>query len=1066
MLYRPKRSLLAAVLLSVVSVPSHAADIRPLHTQDLEYRLIGPFRASRTVGGVGIPTQPSVFFVGVNNGGVWKTDDYGWTWRPIFDDAPTGSVGDVAVSPSHPEVIWVGTGEGLHRPDLSVGDGIFKSADGGATWEHVGLSDVQQVGRIIVHPTDPDVVFVAALGHPYGPNEERGVFRTTDGGTRWEKVLYLDQNTGAIQVEFDPTNPEVLFADLWEHREGPWENARFSGPGSGLYKSTDGGDTWRRLTAGLPGAEDGLGRIGVGIAPSDPRRMYATVQVDQRGQAKQKGGTYRSDDAGESWRLVSTDERLHGRGEDFAEIRVHPEDPDVVFVGNIAAYRSDDAGATWTSIKGAPGGDDYHRIWINPLHPEIMLFVADQGAVVTVNGGRTWSSWYNQPTAQLYHVTTDNRFPYWVYGGQQESGAIGTASRGPGGQISFRDWMGVGADEYAYVAPDPRDPDVVYGGRVVRFDKRSGQSQNVAPEALRSGDYRILRTMPLLFHPLDPETLLFATNVLWKTTSGGRSWEIISPDLSRERPEVPESIGDFRTPELETMPRRGVIYAVSASPLELGTIWAGTDDGLVHVTRDGGATWSDVTPPGLSAWDKIAQIDAGHHDGGTAYVAVNAIRKSDMRPHVYRTHDGGASWERIVEGLHPMGPVNVVREDPLAPGLLFAGTERTVYFSVDDGERWHPLRRNLPPSSMRDLVIHTADGEHDLVVGTHGRSIWVLDDIAPLRELGEAVASADPFLFSPSPAVRVRWNMFSDTPLPPEEPAGANPPDGAILDYLLPRDAGEVRLEILDPDGRTVRTYSSTDPPERVDPTGLPHPAYWIRPPRPLGAGAGHHRFVWDLRHEPPRGAAREFSIAAVHERTPSGPHGPYVAPGRYTVRLTVDGVPTERSVDVRLDPRVEIEPDALRLQTDLSMRCYEAYHALQTIREAIDGALEETEERGAEERGDADVERRAALLALRGEGAPGEPDVLYGSIRATPDDTETVVDLQHKLLFLLSLLQSADARPTTQAQAAVEELERTATALGRRWLFLSSRASGASRGISTRREIPPLRSLRSLRSE
>ena len=468
-----------------------------------------------------------------------------------------------------------------------------------------------------------------------------------------------------------------------------------------------------------------MGSIGIGIAPSDSNRVYATVTTSKA------RGIYRSDDGGESWKLVSDDRRLRG------DIRVHPKNPDRVFVGTIASYRSDDGGATWTSIKGAPGGDDYQRIWINPEHPDIMLFTADQGATVTVNGGRTWSSWYNQPTAQLYHVATDNQFPYWVYGGQQESGAIGTSSRGNGGQISFRDWIGVGADEYAYVAPDPLNPDIIYGGRVVRFNKATGQAQNVAPEALRSGKYRILRTMPLLFHPADPKMLLFATNVLWKTTSGGQSWEIVSPDLSREQPEVPECIGDFRTAELETMPRRGVIYAVGASPLDVDTIWAGTDDGLVHVTRDGGGTWIDVTPPELRSWDKVSQLDAGHFDTQTAYMAVNAIRRNDMRPHIYRTHDGGATWTRIVSGLHDMGPVNVVREDPKQPKLLFAGTEREVYFSIDDGEHWQSLRMNMPASSIRDLVIH----EDDLVVGTHGRSIWILDNIAPLRELARAATS-------------------------------------------------------------------------------------------------------------------------------------------------------------------------------------------------------------------------------------------------------------------------------------------------------------------------------------
>ncbi len=1007
--------------------------------QSLQWRMIGPFRASRTVGAVGIPDQPNVFFIGINNGGVWKTDDYGRTWKPIFDEAPTGSVGDIAVSESHPDVLYVGSGEGLHRPDLGVGDGIFKSTDGGATWTHVGLSDVQQVGRLIVHPTDPDVVFVAGLGHPYGPNEERGVFRTTDGGATWEKVLYINHNTGAIQVEFDPTNPDVVFADMWEHREGPWENARFSGPNSGLYKSTDGGTTWRRLTEGLPTNEQGLGRIGVGIAPSNPNRMYATVD------ARENGGVYRSDDAGESWRRISTDRRLWGRGGDFGEIRVHPENPDVVFVGNIASYRSDDGGMTWTSLKGAPGGDDYHRLWINPKHPDIMLFAADQGAVVTVNGGQTWSSWYNQPTAQLYHVSTDNQFPYWVYGGQQESGAIAVASRGNGGQVSFRDWHGVGADEYAYVAPDPLNPNIVYGGRVMRFDRTTGQAQNVAPEAVRSGKYRILRTMPLLFSPVDPTTLFFATNVLFKTTTGGQSWEIISPDLSREQPEVPESIGDFRTPEMATMPRRGVIYAVAPSPLDANLIWAGTDDGLIHVTRDGGQTWQDVTPPALTAWSKISILAAGHFDTQTAYAAVNRIRLSDRQPHIYRTHDGGQTWQHITNGLPDHGPVNVVREDPKQPGLLFAGTERAVYVSFNDGDDWHPLRLNMAPSSVRDLVIH----EDDVVAGTHGRSIWILDNITPLRQM-DAAAAAEAFLFAPQTATRVRWNMFSDTPIPPEEPTGQNPPDGAIIDYYLKTPAAEVTLEILDSRGETVRRFSSTDAPERLDSTLLPHPTYWIRPPQVLATGAGMQRFVWDLRYAPPEGARRSYAIAAVYRTTPSSPLGPWVHPGQYTVRLDVDGQRLEQPLTVRLDPRVEVAAEALQQQHDLSMVCYDGYHEAQAARAQIQALR-------AQIQAHLDADRPAALkqaltaldeaaAAIEGSGTPGAPDLLYGSVYAAPPGEETLAGLQTTLLYLIELLQGADAQPTSQAVAAVDDQQQLLQNVLGRWNALKD---GALRSVN-----------------
>lgn len=992
-----------------------AQPIPKSYYEGLNYRMIGPFRAGRTVGVVGIPSQPNVFFMGMNNGGVWKTDDYGRTWGPIFDDAPTGSVGDVAVSASNPSIIYVGSGEGLHRPDLSVGDGVFKSTDGGKSWVHMGLDDVQQIARIIVHPTNPDMVMVAGLGHPYGGNEMRGVFRTTNGGKTWEKVLYIDHNTGAIQVEFDPTNPAVLFASMWEHQEGPWENASFSGTNSGLYKSTDGGSTWRQLTTGLPTATNGLGRVGIGISQSNPKIIYATVD------ARQLGGIYRSEDGGESWLRINEDRRLWGRGSDFAEIKVHPKNPEVVFVANVASYKSVNGGKSWTSMKGAPGGDDYHRIWINPTHPDIMIFAADQGATITVNGGKTWSSWYNQPTAQLYHVSTDNSFPYWVYGGQQESGAIGTASRGPGGQISFRDWMGVGSDEYAYVAPDPKDPNIIYGGRVMRFDKRTGQSQYVGPETLRSGNYRMLRTLPLVFHPKDPNMLLFATNVLWRTMNGGIDWEIISPDLTRKQPEVPASVGDFRTDEMETMPQRAVIYAVGPSPVDKNVIWAGTDDGLVHVTRDGGKTWNEVTPPDLKSWDKISQIDAGHFDAGTAYIAVNAIRKDDMLPHIYKTKDGGATWTKIVNGLHQAGPVNVVREDWKQPGLLFAGTEREVYFSVNDGGQWQSLRMNMPATSVRDLVIH----ENDLVIGTHGRSIWIMDNIQLLREMTSAT-TANIYLATSPDTYRVRDNMFLDTPLPPEEPAGQNPPDGAIIDYVIRNDQQTVVLEIVSPAGEIVRRYSSEDIPESVDTMAMPHPTYWIRPYSKIAKHAGHHRFVWDMRYAPPRGAKRQLAIASVYKRTPTGPQGPLVAPGNYTVRLTAGGDLLEKPLTIKMDPRVKVTDTDLELQTTYSLACYKSYHELQDMRTAIEAQLNGKKKL-----------KKAQYTSLRdmvGTGSPELPDVLYGSIYETSIERETIVSLQDKFLHVLAVLQSADTRPTNATLESVKKLQAIKAEMTKKW--------------------------------
>ena len=992
------------LILHLIGCNLHAQSIPPVHFQHLEYRMIGPFRAGRTVGAVGIPTQPNVFFIGVNNGGVWKTDDYGRTWLPIFDKMPTGSIGDIAVSPTNPEIIYVGTGEGLHRPDLSVGDGIYKSEDGGSTWNHLGLKDIQQVGRIIVHPSNPKEVFVAGLGHPYGANAERGVFRSQDGGKTWKKVLFINENTGAIQVEYNPSNPNILFASLWEHREGPWENGNFSGAHSGLFKSVDGGETWKPILQGLPGAMDGLGRIGICFAPSNTNQMYATVD------AKNNGGIYQSKDAGENWSLVSRDPRTWGRGSDFAEIKVHPNHPEILFIANVAAYKSIDGGKNWFSIKGAPGGDDYHRIWINPLQPDIMIFAADQGAVITVNGGKTWSSWYNQPTAQLYHVTTDNQFPYHVYGGQQESGAIGVASRGNGGQISFRDWYGVGADEYAYVAPDPLNPDIIYGGRVLKFNKKTGQTQYVGPENLRSGQHRVLRTMPLLFHPANPKMLLFATNKLWKTLDGGYHWEIISPDLSRDKPDVPVNIGVFKSPELNEMARRGVIYSVGPSPLDADLIWAGTDDGLIHITKDGGKSWSNVTPPTLRSWDKISQIDASHFDKNTAYISVNAFRLDDLNPYIYKTKDGGKTWTLITKGLSK-DPVNVVREDPKQAGLLFAGTENEVFFSADDGDNWQSLRLNMPATSIRDLVVK----ENDLVIGTHGRSIWILDDIAPLREIKKAFNND--FLYKPSQAFRVRWNMFSDTPLPPEEPTGKNPPDGAIIDYNLGENARLVTIEISDAQGNLIRKFSSTDVTEKLDTNTLGYPTYWFRPAQKVQTAKGPHRFVWDVRYATPKGAQRGYAIAAVYKNTPAGPDGPFVHPGSYKVKLNIDGFVMEKALDVKMDPRVSISEDDLNLQSKYALICYQAYHKLQDIRESLDEKIKS---------GNLSVDTITALKRKRGSGSPGGGDILYGSIYETSNEKETVVGLQEKFLFMLHVLQSADARPTPQSILAIEKMEAT----------------------------------------
>jgi photosystem II stability/assembly factor-like uncharacterized protein len=986
-----------------IVAPSLAEPIDARHYSGLRWRCIGPHRGGRTVGAAGIPGQPNVFFIGVNNGGVWKSTDYGRVWSPIFDDQPTGSIGTLAVAPSDPDVIYVGSGEGLQRPDLSVGDGVYKTIDGGKTWKHLGLRDGQQIPAIIVDPKNPDRVFVAVLGHPYGPNVERGIFRSLDGGATWEKVLFKDENTGGMALEFDPSNSQTIYAVLWAARQGPWENGEWRGPGSGLFKSTDGGATWKPLAQGLPSNEDGLGRIGIAISRSEPKRLFALVD------AGRAGGLFRSDDAGQSWRRVSNEQRIIGRGSDFAEVKIDPKNPDRIYIANTGCYRSDDAGQSFACIRGAPGGDDYHTIWINPDNPDIILLATDQGAIVTVNGGETFSSWYNQPTAQFYHVITDNRFPYWVYGGQQESGSAGVASRGKDGQITFRDWHPVGVEEYGYVAPDPLDPDIIYGGKITRFDRRTGQVQNISPEATRSGKYRFLRTAPVIFSPVDPKALYYAGNVLFKTTTGGQSWDVISPDLSREKTEVPPS---FMVSRNENVTRRGVIYTVAPSYKDAITIWCGTDDGSIHVTHDGGKNWTNVTPPNLTSWSKVSLIDAGRHDANTAYAAINRLRCDDLKPHILRTHDGGKTWIECVRGL-PDDPVNTVREDPVRQGLLFCGTERMVHVSFNDGDDWQPLRQNMPCTSIRDLVVK----DDDLVVGTHGRSFWILDDISPLRQLRKEVADSAAHLFAPQVATRVRWNLNTDTPLPPEEPAGQNPPDGAIFYYWLKTDSFEpITFEVLDSDQKPIYRLLSTDKPAEP-PRTLAIRTDWSRPPQFLSAKAGMHRFVWDL-HYPPIDPPRNYPIAAIRGDTAPEPHGPWVMPGKYTVKFTMGGKTLEQPLIVRMDPRVKLGEDALRQQYQISMECYRGQQQARHVQSMVQNVRRQI----ADRRGKADDDLKKDLAAFDEQlsalaGAAGG----FGRRGAPAGREPSFGRVAGELGGILGTVQGADVEPTSQVIAAAK---------------------------------------------
>lgn len=976
--------------------------------QSMKWRMIGPFRAGRTVGAQGIPSQPNVFYIGVNNGGVWKTNDAGRTWKPIFDDQPTGSIGDIAVAPSNPNVIYVGSGEGLQRPDLSTGDGIYKSTDAGKTWTHLGLREGQQIASIAVDPKDENRLFVAVLGHPYGPNTERGIYRSTNGGQTFERVLYKDENTGAMQVEFDPSNSQIVYADLWAGRQGPWENGAWQGKESGLFKSTDGGNTWSKLTKGLPTFEQGLGRIGFAISRSKPSKLYATVDAQAA-----VAGIYTSEDSGESWTRLTGDPRLWGRGSDFAELKVHPKDPNTVFIANVASYKSTDGGKTWAGFKGAPGGDDYHRIWINPEVPDTMLFATDQGATITVNGGETWSSWYNQPTAQFYHVITDNAFPYRVCGGQQESGSACVSSRGRTGAIHAWDWETVGVEEYGYVAPDPLDPDIIYGGKLTRFDRRTRHVQNIAPEAVRTGKYRFLRTAPVIFSPVDNKTLFYAGNVVFKTLTGGQSWEIISPDLSREKWDVPENVGIYKTKEMETMPRRGVVYTVAPSYKDINVIWAGTDDGLIHITKDGGKSWTNVTPPELRSWAKVSLIDAGRHDSNTAYAAINTFRLDDLRPHIFRTRDGGKTWKEIVKGLPDGGIVNVVREDPIRKGLLYCGTEQAVYFSIDDGENWQPLRLNMPATSIRDLVVK----DDDIVVGTHGRSFWILDDITPLRQLNTGTKAENGVLFAPQRATRVKRSLHTDTPFPPEEPAGQNPPDGAIINYYLKAPArSPIVLEITDSAGKLVRRFRSDDKPLAANPDRINPPPYWIRPFQPLRNEAGMQRFVWDLLYPEPPSDNYDLPISAIYRDTPWTPQGPAVLPGVYDLKLIIDGKSFEQKLNVRIDPRISTSPAGLKQQYELSLQAYNSIIRSRELAASVQKRITELER---SQPNSPDI----AKLRLALNGPPARP----GAEVAVAD--LPLGRLAVSFTQMLDLLQDADVAPSMQAVAAMRDLQ---TALGK----------------------------------
>ena len=924
--------LYAALFLSSAG----AQTVSPELFSALKWRLIGPFRGGRAVAVTGIPGNATTFYFGAVGGGIWQTTDAGVVWKPIFDSQHVASIGALTVAPSDPQVLYAGTGESDIRSDLSSGDGVYKSTDGGQTWSNIGLHDTKQISKIVVDPRDAKVVYVAGLGHAYTPNPERGVFKSTDGGGSWTKVLDQGQEIGASDLAIATGNPNILFATMWHAHRPPWSvYAPLAGPGSGLYRSRDSGETWMHLTgAGLPDGD--WGRSGVGVS-ADGKRVYALIDA-------KKGGLYRSDDGGDTWTLASSDRRITDRAWYFASITLDPQNPDVIYMPNVALYRSEDGGKTISVLRGAPGGDDYHQIWVDPKDSARMILGTDQGTTISVNYGKTWSTWYNQPTAQLYHVITDDRFPYAVYGNQQDSGAVGVWSRTDHGQITPRDWFSASGSESGYIAPDPNDPNILYVtetlGGVARFDLRTSFSQNITPWPVPSWTkeivdrkYRDPWTPVLLFSPFDKKTLYFGTQFVMKTLDGGLHWETISPDLTgstrREgdkKPDGPATVQNARERGY------GVVYSIAPSRLNGDLIWAGSDTGLIHLTRDGGKAWKDVTPKGLADWSRVALIEASHFDAAEAYAAVDRHRLDDRQPYLYRTRDYGATWQTITTGISEPSFLRAVREDPQVRGLLYAATEFGVYVSFDDGDHWQSLQLNLPVSAVHDLVIH---GD-DLVIATHGRSFWILDDMTPLRQVSAAMKAGNAWLYRPGAAIRVDNDLFVGSPLPPEEPTAQNPPNGAIIDYYLKGPANQVKLEIFDPKQTLVRSFSAGGKEMKVPPMAIAE--RWFPKPEALEKTPGMHRFVWNLAwgssgsDSPPEDEEDFFA-----------PHGPRAVPGNYEVRLTVDGKTFTQPLKVAMDPRSAATPEELQKQLDLgrqifaeTMRSRQALAEIQSVQKQL----------------------------------------------------------------------------------------------------------------------------------
>ncbi len=992
----------------------------------------------------GVPNQPDVFYFGAAGGGVWRTENAGRTWSPLFQHGPAATIGAIAIAPSNSSVIYIGTGQPEPRYDIAAGLGVFKSTDGGASWKSLGLADTRYIGSIWIDPHNPDIVLVGAQGHFFGPSAARGLYRSNDGGKTWSHVLAINDWTGVVDIASDPRDSRLVFASAWEAHQYPWQSyfTPVAGPGSAIYKSTDGGLGWTRL-AGGGWPQGSLGRIGIAVTrAAHGTRIYA--DVDSRTSA----GLYRSDDGGAHWLRVNKEKAFTSWY--ASRLTVAPDDPDTVYTVGQSIRRCTAGGKTCEIIKGAPGGDDYHSVWINPLHPDHMITGSDQGAVVSVDGAESWSSWYNQPTGQFYHLAADNRFPYWIYSGQQDSGTVGIASRSDYGAITTRDWHPVGGDERDYDIPDPADPMIVYGsglgGRVSKWNGRTGEVENISPWPESSYGkrptrvrYHYLWTTPLIASRAGLSSLYLGAQLLFRTQDRGAHWTAISGDLTGKRPDAKNCNGDV-TPANAKPCGYGSISAIAPSPLNAGEIWIGTDDGVIELTSDGGAHWAEVTPKGLALWAKVAAIDVSALQQGIAYAAVDGHRIDDFQPHILRTRDWGRSWQDISPGLPRDHFVSVVRADPVRAGLLYAGTDAGVFISFDDGGHWAPLGQNLPTAWITDLLVH---GD-DLIAATEGRALWVLDDVAPLRQI--VPQSGDAHLFTPALAWRVHSDNSVDTPLPPETPIGQNPPAGAVIDYWLgatPR--GPVTLEIRDANGWVVRRFASNAKPEQPQAERY-FAAGWTKPPQPLETAAGLHRFVWDLRTERPGAIGYSYSIGAVWGRgTPIAPQGPYVVPGNYEVVLGVNGKTYTAPLRVAEDPRVKVTIADLKASFDLSQHIAQAlaqarkgYGERRAVWKQLDALF--PEQAHSHDADDADDSASSLMQKSPKTSLSDAPQVLAGRIPRKPTTGEPTFESVDSILTgIESDLEAVDAAPTAAQRLAVADAVSKLADAQRRWAGVKS---------------------------